>query len=147
MKDGYQVIRGKQLRLLVSKDNSQKNYENRMGYFIVHTTNGELATLKQVAEFYNVKISTLTMCVYANEEELRGDGYHLVKGLDLVYQLNWKAKKCRGYIEVEDSFRIPYNDIGLFPKRAVLRMGMLLRDSLLDSLYSITEKGVPRIFT
>ncbi|WP_369355386.1 hypothetical protein [Lysinibacillus capsici] len=90
----------------------------------------EMATLKQVAEFYEVKLSVITMLVTNNRDELNADGYTVVKGKDLVTQNNWVTENMNGYILLENGYRLPYNKQGLFPKRAILCVGMLLRDSV-----------------
>lgn len=88
----------------------------------------EMATTKQVAEFYGVKLSALSMCVHENRKELESDGYVVMKGKDLVSQNNWQTKNMNGYMLLEDGTRIPYNKQGLFPKRAILRVGMIIKD-------------------
>lgn len=93
--------------------------------------NMEYATTQQVADFYNTTIKNVGNIIQRNTDELIEDGYVKVNGKDLVYlkMRDTKIENKRGYILLNDSIKIPYNDTGLFPKRAILRVGMLLRDS------------------
>ncbi|PEO31452.1 hypothetical protein [Bacillus toyonensis] len=90
----------------------------------------EMATLNQVAEFYGVNNKTLTNLIVDHRGELESDGYTVVSGKDLVSALKAPAKtqNMRGYFLL-DGNKIGYKANALFPKRAILRVGMLLRDS------------------
>ncbi len=90
-----------------------------------------MATTQQVADFYETTVKNIGNLIQRNTEELLGDGYEKVNGKDLVYlkMSNTKVDNKRGYILLNDSVKVPYNETGLFPKRAILRVGMLLRDS------------------
>lgn len=79
------------------------------------------STTAMVAEFYQVEDTTIRQVVNRNREELDSDGY---------------AVLTRG--EVSDKLSLTSDELGmprtagslaLFPRRAVLRIGMLLRDS------------------
>ncbi|SCC21487.1 hypothetical protein [Bacillus mycoides] len=91
----------------------------------------EFATINQVANFYNVDKKTLTNQMRFHEEELLSDGYKIVSGKDLATTLKRVAKveNGRGHILINNSEKIPYTNLGLYTKRAILRVGMLLRDS------------------
>ncbi|RAN84976.1 hypothetical protein [Bacillus sp. SRB_331] len=93
--------------------------------------NLEYATSKQVADFYGVPIKSVNNILLRNRDELLLDGYEQVNGKDLAI-LKMKSAKIenkRGHILINNEIKIPYNEVGLFPKRAILRVGMLLRDS------------------
>lgn len=75
------------------------------------------ATTEMVATFYEVGIEAIKSLVKDNRHEVSSDGYHVVVGDELR-----SLKNLSGI----DS-RTP--SLALFPRRAVLRVGMLLRDS------------------
>lgn len=91
----------------------------------------EMATSKQVSEFYGVPIKSVNNVLLRNRDELLADGYEQVNGKDLALlkMKSTKKENKRGYILINNEIKIPYNEVGLFPKRAILRVGMLLRDS------------------
>lgn len=93
--------------------------------------NMEYATINQVADFYEVSRKTLTNQMRFHEGELISDGYKIVNGKDLAVTLKRVAKiqNGRGHILINDTEKIPYTNLGLYTKRAILRVGMLLRDS------------------
>lgn len=94
----------------------------------------EMATLQQVADFYNVPKNMITNLFRLHEDELVSDGYTHMKGNDLVSFFSTEAKrKRRGSYTVTsrngEEYTYSNNKNGLFPKEAILRVGMLLRDS------------------
>lgn len=121
--------------------------------------NLEMATTQQVADFYNVDSTVIGTLVFEHKEELLLDGYH-VKGSkeirqDLVNQNTCKTKivNARGYWTLDDGEsiqRFSYAPTGLFPRRAILRVGMLLRDSevakeVRTQLLNIEEKTTQEV--
>ncbi|MGI8277440.1 hypothetical protein [Bacillus mycoides] len=91
----------------------------------------EMATKEQVADFYNVPKKTITNLVRFYNDELVSDGYTLMKGNEISSFFH--TTKRRGSYTVtsingEEYTYSSYNNY-LFPKRAILRVGMLLRDS------------------
>lgn len=95
----------------------------------------EMATVEQVAEFYESKIETVKSLVKYHKDEFQEDGYSILKSQDLG-RLNFNLPKIfrhKGVFEVHfsdgSSKKFPYRGVALFPKRAILRVGMLLRDS------------------
>ncbi|WP_142344589.1 hypothetical protein [Bacillus cereus] len=91
----------------------------------------EMATSQQVAEFYETPIKNIRNVMHRHTEELLEDGYKKVNGKDLVYlkMRHTKIDNKKGYILLNNSIKVPYNETAIFPKRAILRVGMLLRDS------------------
>ncbi|MEH7667651.1 hypothetical protein V7419_12915 [Bacillus sp. JJ689] len=86
----------------------------------------EYATTKQVADFYDIEKKAIDNVILRNKEELTSDGMIIVKQGEL--------KKIKGDLQNEGS--LEKYGLGkfvaaayLFPKRAILRVGMLLRDS------------------
>jgi len=79
------------------------------------------STTAMVAEFYEVSSDVIRQAVKRNREEIDGDGFRVI-----------------GRSEVGDRLSLTPEELGmprttpslsLFPRRAVLRIGMLLRDS------------------
>lgn len=99
----------------------------------------EMMTIHQVAEFYEVELKAIDKCVARNLDEVCADGMMLKKPRDFCKI--WKETKCR-FPEVSKTPNsttyqiaenvtvvIPNRGVRCFSKRAVLRIGMLLRDS------------------
>lgn len=93
-------------------------------------------TIRQVADYYEVDIDTLKKCCKRNKDEIILDGVvtktprvfkDLLKGQDVPLVQN----QTNLVIQINDNTRleIPNRGIKCFSKRAVLRIGMLLRDS------------------
>lgn len=107
----------------------------------------ELATVKQVADFYEVEETTIKMVVTRNREELREDGLSSLTGKDTKQMLesnNLLPSNFRGGFEAS-GMRFSNRGNTLFPRRAILRIGMLLRDSeiakeIRTQLLNIEEK-------
>jgi uncharacterized coiled-coil DUF342 family protein len=76
----------------------------------------EFATFKQVCEFFQVPPQAIKSLVFDHKEELLLDGYKVFLKKEL-------QKFLKG------TFEIPNRGLALFPRRAVLRIAMLLRDS------------------
>lgn len=100
----------------------------------------EFMTIKQVAEYYEVDVETVQKAYLRNKDEFMSDGVKKYPISELENKIgtkcpNLKITKYRGKVEIEfdenTHLIIPYVGIILFPKRAVLRMGMLLRDSII----------------
>lgn len=92
--------------------------------------NTEYATTRMVAEYYEVTTDVIGMIVMANNDEVVSDGYSTISGKELVSKINLETKTetKRGHYLV-DGIKIPYSKQGVFTRRAILRVGMLLRDS------------------
>jgi hypothetical protein len=98
--------------------------------------NTEYATTEQVAEYYKTTAHTIEGVINRNKDELISDGYSLQKRSDVIQFLNiqdihLKSKQGRtiATLENNDNIIIPNRGLRLFTKRAILRVGMLLRDS------------------
>ncbi|MDF2083823.1 hypothetical protein [Bacillus pseudomycoides] len=93
--------------------------------------NVEMATTSQVAEFYGVKVKAISNLLADHTDELKLDGYKNINGKELAsaFKRDTKIEYKRGYILVNDLFKLSHRPMGVFPKRAILRVGMLLRDS------------------
>ncbi|MES5938381.1 MULTISPECIES: hypothetical protein [unclassified Bacillus cereus group] len=91
----------------------------------------EMATLQQVADFYNVSKEMINTLLKSHQDEFVSDGYMLMTGNKI--SSFFQEKKRRGSYTVtsingKEYTYSSYNNY-LFPKRAILRVGMLLRDS------------------
>lgn len=76
------------------------------------------ATTDMVAEFYEVPVESIRQTVKRNREELDDDGYRVLSRSEFesdIASLSNLDPKVRS--------------VGLYPRRAILRIGMLLRDS------------------
>ena len=91
----------------------------------------EYATIAVVAEYYQVSNESIRQIVVRNHDELAEDGLIAMKGKDILLNLvsdKMSHTNHKGYFDV-GGVKIPYGASTLFPRRAILRIGMLLRDS------------------
>ncbi|MEX0378623.1 hypothetical protein AB3X48_16005 [Bacillus sp. S4] len=91
----------------------------------------EMATKEQVADFYNVPKKTITNLVRFYNDELVSDGVTLMKG-NKISSFFPKMKRRGSYTVISrngEKYTYSSYENRLFPKRAILRVGMLLRDS------------------
>lgn len=113
----------------------------------------ECMTIRQVAEYYEVDIDTLKKCYKRNSTEIEADGVvtktptifkeilkptrcllkndeEFLKGTTCPFK-NLEQKNGKLIVQIDDNTRleIPNRGIKCFSKRAILRIGMLLRDS------------------
>lgn len=96
-------------------------------------------TIRQVADYYEVDIDTIKRCCQRNRTEIEGDG--VVSKTPKIFKeilnrttcsvKNFEQQNGKLVIQIDDNTRleIPNRGIKCFSKRAVLRIGMLLRDS------------------
>ena len=89
--------------------------------------NTELATTKQVAEFYGVELNTLKQLIKRNSEELETNGVKMTSYLDI------KESMDKGYnmytLNELGEYGISRRGSYIFNKRAILLVGFMLRDS------------------
>ena len=109
----------------------------------------DFAILKQVADFYEVDEETVQTVYKRNKDELNLDGVSLKKcgELSIVHyeQLNSSKGKYTYIFKDGKMLDIPTRGVKVFPRRAILRIGMLLRDSVIakevrTQLLNIEEK-------
>ncbi|KAA0747500.1 hypothetical protein DN389_05565 [Bacillus sp. AY3-1] len=85
----------------------------------------ELATARQIAEYYETGIEAIRTIIKRHRSELESDGMTLYKRKDL--------DEIRCLVQDEPNINKDLSpktpQVLLFPKRSVLRIGMLLRDS------------------
>ncbi|PGU06693.1 hypothetical protein COD21_24520 [Bacillus cereus] len=82
----------------------------------------EMATTRQVATFYGVDRYLINKIIERNHDELKADGLNYHKYSEVAEKVNGQGVNLllQG---------VSYRGTYLFPKRAILRIGMLLRDS------------------
>ena len=84
--------------------------------------NGVLYISKQMAaDFYGVDLRSITNCLNAHEEELKKNGYRVIKGKEL--------KEFKLLYVKENDFPNKMPQLGLFDFRSFLNIGMLLTTS------------------
>lgn len=105
--------------------------------------NTEYATTEMVANYYRVDIDVVKQLTVRNKDEIVSDGYKTLTGVEL--------SDIKSLCQIKSRAR----SLAIFPKRAILRVGMLLRDSeiakeirtkLLDITHD-SEKGNGNINT
>jgi hypothetical protein len=96
----------------------------------------ESASMRMIADYYEVDIEVVKKCYQNNNNEIDSDGvvHKSYSELETVLQgNNVPTKICHGKLEAKLSdvvtLSIPHTGLKVFSKRAVLRFGMLLRDS------------------
>lgn len=110
----------------------------------------ELATIKMVADYYEVEEKAIDKICSRHLDELESDGMCIRKHNNLSMRHNVGLKTSKGKVtflfENGQTFDYPTRGVKTFPKRAILRVGMLLRDSLVakevrTQLLNIEEKS------
>lgn len=80
----------------------------------------EFVTINMTSEYYEISERHVKRCISENRDELESDGLK-------TYTYQEIKEMLKGDINVP--FKIPPRGLTLIPKRALLRIGMLLRDS------------------
>lgn len=141
MENTLQTIQQKELLLTETKQKElREQYIDRVDVLekvksLIMLPDVELMTVAQVADFYEVELDTIKRVYQRSKTEIDEDGVvnltskllkEQVVPLDII-------NRTKAYAEVEfkDGTKLILPNRGLkgFPKRAVLRIGMLLRDS------------------
>lgn len=117
--------------------------------------NTEYATTKQVAEYYGVGVRAITSLVFDNKDEVVSDGYKVMKGKELE---NTNTIPFKEFTKNRANYKFTMEDgsilsvggggVGLFPKRAILRIGMLLTESeVAKEVRKLLLKENPKLFS
>lgn len=132
------------------RDNCISHYEvleRVKNLFLIPGT--EFATMKQVAEFYEVEVKAIERVYDRHKDELVSDGVSLkgYKNFSNQHDVGLKTERGKATYTYSDGTEIviPTRGIRVFPRRAILRIGMLLRDSAVakevrTQLLNIEEK-------
>lgn len=116
----------------------------------------EFATMKQVAEFYDVEVKAIEKVCLRNKDELISDGVKLKSYKDFLIRQDVGLETVKGKVlltlENGNVLSVPNRGLKVFPHRAILRIGMLLRDSAVakevrTQLLNIEEKTSNEIKT
>ena len=96
----------------------------------------EFATTSEVANFYEVTTDAIQKVYQRNKEEVDMDGITVISAKSLIgtecpISKDIRKDKYSTTFEYENGINItiPNRGIKVFPRRAILRVGMLLRDS------------------
>lgn len=124
----------------------------------------ECMTMKQVADYYEVSVEAIKGTYKYHKEEFVTDGAikHSISDIKNsigVKYPNLKMDNIKGgmIIEIDENTKIVVPNVGviLFPKRAILRVGMLLRDSVIAkevrtqllNIVEVAQEEKPEIIT
>ena len=116
----------------------------------------EFATMKQVAEFYEVEVKAIEKVCLRNKDELISDGVEVKSYKDFLIRQDVGLETVKGKVlltlENGNVLSVPNRGLKVFPRRAILRIGMLLRDSAVakevrTQLLNIEEKTSNEIKT
>ena len=116
----------------------------------------EFATMKQVAEFYDVEVKAIEKVCLRNKDELISDGVELKSYKDFLIRQDVGLETVKGKVlltlENGNVLSVPNRGLKVFHRRAILRIGMLLRDSAVakevrTQLLNIEEKTSNEIKT
>ena len=91
----------------------------------------EYMTTQMVADYYNVGYEAIKSLINRHKEELTKNGYKLVSGKELkeiLVSCNMKLTNKKGYFECNGE-KFANRSNGLFNKRSILNVGMLLEKS------------------
>lgn len=153
MKKEVQLVENKELReQMISKVEVLDKVKK-----IITLPNTDFMTTEQVAEYYEVNIETVKQIINRNKDELLTDGFNTFKKDEVVNFLKVQNVHLKNIIGKSiiilnngQKIEIPNRGLRLFTKRALLRVGMLLRDSdiakeirnrLLDIIQDTEEKA------
>lgn len=92
----------------------------------------DMLTTQQVADYYEVPFKTIATCYERNKVEINGDGAPVKRVSELKLHcevLDTSKSKCVFQLADGITLEVPNRGIRMFSKRAILRIGMLLRDS------------------
>lgn len=97
--------------------------------------NTEFASVEMVAKYYEVSIKAVDNLVTRHRDELNNDGYGIKNRKNVLSVLNLQSEdleilRGKTIVHINNSeVIVPNRGLRTFPKRAILRVGMLLRDS------------------
>lgn len=119
----------------------------------------EVATLNEIAEFYEVPTDTVKRVYQRHTAEINEDGIRVMSAKELTEQKcsisrNISKTQVKTIFNYDNgrTVSIPNRGIKVFPRRAILRIGMLLQDSeiakeIRTQLLNIEEKATPQVKT
>ena len=95
--------------------------------------NTTVANMQQIADYYEVDRETIKMMIRNHSEEFKEDGILYLTGAEtrnyLIDNKN-KIKNNRGHFIIQSNIKFANRSNTLLPLKSILRIGMLLRDSV-----------------
>ena len=96
---------------------------------------GDSITTEQVADYYEVGKEAIKSIIKRHKEELLSNGYSYMKKSEIILMVH------------NEPIEIPNRGTGIFTRRAILNVGMLLRDGKIahqvrTRLREMAEKGI-----
>ncbi|HDR7386499.1 TPA: hypothetical protein QCX24_005904 [Bacillus toyonensis] len=108
----------------------------------------EVASTKQVADFYEVEVDAINSINRRHREELENDGMTIIKRGNIEDFLNGQSDhiEITPYVATmmdEQGVKYSFNNRGsyVFPRRAILRFGMLLKGSEIEGKAPFTKRS------
>lgn len=119
----YVIVKNKAVNKPKVQHMNRTEVLDRLGGLLL-LPNTELATTKQVAEFYGVPSNTLKQTIFRNKEELESNGMRMSSYQEI------KEEVSKGYnVYLLSELGISKRGSYIFSKRAILLVGFMLRDS------------------
>ena len=116
----------------------------------------EVMTTEQVADYYEVDYDAVKKVYQRNTDELESDGMHIEKMETFLkgQNVSFQKERNKAILTYDNgiTFSVTNRGLKVFPRRAILRVGMLLRDSevakeVRTQLLNIEEKTSTEIKT
>lgn len=110
----------------------------------------EVMTTEQVADYYEVDYDAVKKVYQRNIDELESDGMHIEKMETFLkgQNVSFQKERNKAILTYDNgiTFSVTNRGLKVFPRRAILRVGMLLRDSVIakevrTQLLNIEEKS------
>ena len=110
----------------------------------------EVMTTEQVADYYEVDYDAVKKVYQRNTDELESDGMHIEKMETFLkgQNVSFQKERNKAILTYDNgiTFSVTNRGLKVFPRRAILRVGMLLRDSSIakevrTQLLNIEEKS------
>ena len=93
----------------------------------------DVMTTEQVADYYEVEYDAIKKVYQRNEDELKSDGMRIEKMESFLkgQNVSFQKERNKAALKYENgiTFSVTNRGLKVFPRRAILRIGMLLRDS------------------
>lgn len=139
------------------RDNSISHYEvlEKVKKLLL-IPNLEVMTTEQVADYYEVDYDAVKKVYQRNTDELEGDGMRIEKMESFLkgQNVSFQKERNKAILTYDNgiTFSVTNRGLKVFPRRAILRVGMLLRDSVIakevrTQLLNIEEKTSDKIKT
>lgn len=116
------------------RDNSVSHYEvlEKVKKLLL-IPNLEVMTTEQVADYYEVDYDAVKKVYQRNADELEGDGMRIEKMENFLkgQNVSFQKERNKAILTYDNgiTFSVTNRGLKVFPRRAILRVGMLLRDS------------------